>query len=168
MTSLYFKKINLSNIELIKTTNNCIVLKHLNKNLIFNTPELFIQFGIEKEYNNFILKLRISKKNLDFCKFIENLEEKINQTLNIKITSSLRKDSKYDPLLICKLPFKNDKFLCDFIDISGNHINPYSIEKKMSCKCSLIIDKIWKFNNKYYYKLRVKKMFDLRLQNNNK
>ena len=98
----------------------------------------------------------------DFFNFIKNIE--LN---NIKYIGLEKKDygkyksqiyqdkkGKYDPLLIVKVPFKNNKFNVNVYNDTYN-LNITNIHKFSKVKCDIFIDSIWLFNGKYICKWKL-------------
>jgi len=154
-----FKKIDINNITLKQNKTAWF----LNKKIVFKTPKLYIPFGLEKNYDNYIIKLQLrnikkDKKIKDFFDFIVNLEKKLSELLNTEIESQIIYNTKYDPLILSKLPQKQNQFTCNAFKDS-DLINIFNIEKSVYCECELIVDSIWKFNNKFYYKLKINTIY---------
>ena len=78
---------------------------------------MYLPFGLEKEYDSYYLKLQLRKthdkkynqKLDDFLKEIVMIEEELEKTTGKKIKSQIRTHSKYDPIIITKIPFYNGK-----------------------------------------------------------
>lgn len=154
-----FKKIDIKNITLKQNKNAWF----LNKKLEFKTPKLYIPFGLEKNYDNYIIKLQLrnikkDQKIKDFLDFIVNLEKKFSELLNTNIESQIIYHNKYDPLILSKLPQKYNQFTCNAFKDS-DIFNIFNIQKSVYCEFEIIIDSIWKFNNKYYYKFKIKTIY---------
>ena len=106
------------------------------------TPKMYLPFGIEKEYNNYVMKLQFrgineSDELKEFYKFISKLEKVLRALLKTKI------------------PQQNNKFLCEAFDSENVPLN-ITLLNKGFYTCVLLIDSIWKIKGKYYYKLKVK------------
>ena len=65
------------------------------------------------------------------------------------------KNGKYDPNLLTKIPFRSNKYDID-IRTKENSCSISNIYKFSKVKCDIYIDKIWKFNDKYVCKWKVK------------
>ena len=70
------------------------------------------------------------------------------------------KQNKYDPLLTVKIPFIKNKFNVDIYHDEYT-LNVLNINKFSKVKCDIYIDKIWKYNEKYICKWKVKKIYVL-------
>ena len=150
---------SLSHIDIFSTYNTIIEL---------TTPEMMIPFGIETG-SGFQMKLQFTNYKSDpnmksFYDFISNLEFQQMQYIgldenNVDLYNSQiyqDKQNKYDPNLKIKLPFNYNKFDTDIY--SDNH--PISsimhVPKFAKMECDIYLDKIWKFNDKYISKWKVK------------
>ena len=146
-----FNKISFSNkkeikewcVEDIKSTNG--------KKIYFNTPLMYVPFGIEKDYNNYIIKLQFKglKNNTkpemkNFYDSIKNFENQIIDMKNIdkeRFKSQIISKDNYDDLLIIKI---NKKFHnIEIINQNSEIKNIFNIEKKSEIECKLHIDNLW-------------------------
>ena len=139
---------------------------NLKPNILITTPVMVAPFGFETK-GGFLFKLQFTNYKSDsemmgFYKFIKNIK-----FLNIKylgITdnedlyrSQIYHTEKYDPLLLVKVPFLNNRFNVDVYHESYN-LNISNINKFSKVKCDIFIDKIWKYNDKYVCKWKVNKI----------
>lgn len=145
------------------------IIYNNNPTIYITTPKMFCPFGLNTNTN--ILNLQFtnlsSDKNMkSFYEFIENLE--YSQMAYIGLTedncdlysSQIQKDKKerYDPTLICKLPFIYNKYEVDIFR-DDYPITIKGIQKYMNLICDIYIDKIWKYNEKYICKWKVKNIY---------
>ena len=137
------------------------------KKIIITTPTMVCPFGFEKNSNNFQIKLQFTNYQSDnhmneFYNFISSLE--LDQIKYIGLTSNnidLYKSQifqdpkqKYDPLLMVKIPFINNKFNVNVYNDTYN-LNITNIHKFSKVKCDIYIDSIWLFNDKYICKWKL-------------
>lgn len=132
----------------------------LSEPIKVRTPKMYIPFGLEKYYNNYLLKLQFRNIKTDpdikeFYDFIVQIEQKLKDLLNEEFSSSITHSEKYDPIVVMKLPQQYNKFICDAFKDSAP-FSIFDIEKGSYCICDIIIDSIWKFKGKYYYKIKIK------------
>lgn len=127
--------------------------------LIIKTPKLYIPFAVEEYYSTYTLKLQLRKQENKLLEFINKLEEKLNLLFNNLVVSNLRFSDKFDPLLSIKLTQNKKVFTCNAFDMDNQPINILDLKPKTYCKCELIIDTVWKFKNKYYFKIKLKNLF---------
>jgi hypothetical protein len=129
------------------------------------TPNLYIPFGIEKYYTNYILKLQLRNFKTDkiilFERLIIGIENKLNDLLDNNLVSNMKYSNKYDPLLTIKLLQNKNVFTCNaaYKNAKDEPLNILDIKAKQYCLCDIIIDTIWKYNDKYYYKIKLKNLF---------
>jgi hypothetical protein len=139
-----------------------------DKNKIINlkTPILKCPFGLELEYNKYLIKLELTNldNNLEIKNFYETLIENINEVKNyIKDTNLLYSDNirysdKFDPLIKFYLPFRYDKFEVDFYK-DGSLTTSKEIVKNCNLQFNFDIISIWKYKNKYGLNFKIKKIF---------
>ena len=97
----------------------------------------------------------------DFLDFIQRLEKKLKLLLNADddiFTSQLRFNKKYDPILFTKFIYKFNKIECNIINDKNEPLNIFELGKNQNVQCKLLLDKVWKFNGKYSYKLKIKEL----------
>lgn len=156
-----FTSINLNNIKVITKENNFLDIKYNSGKLEFESPEMYLPFGLEKNYDNYYLKLQFRKDKddiLEFYNFIELLEKKLKELLGTdNLPSQIKTNDKYDPLLVTKLVKVKDNLVIDVYKDDEN-FNIYKLEKKNYVKATLFLDNIWKKGSTYYYKIKVKEL----------
>ena len=160
MEIIDFKKIDIDNIFLKPINKNFTKPLYFGNTITIVTPIMSCAFGIEREYNNYLMKMRFNSSiegHSELFDFISNLELFFKNSLNRnKFKSQLRINKNYSPLLILKLPFKNGKFN---IDIEDKHlITVNDIVKGMKFKCVIEIGSLWHNSTNSAYKLNVKKI----------
>jgi len=132
-------------------------VKNNGKPLILKTPLVKIPFGVEKVFNNQIVKLELPKDNI-FSELILNIEKRFCEILEIdEINSQIIKSKKpmFGNLLITKIVRYKDQMKID-ID-RNNEIEVVSnIKKGDKGIATLEIDKLWKYDGKYTYKIKLK------------
>lgn len=161
---MYFRKINLENLEIIDNNTDFLTVKYNDNPLYIETPEMYVPFGLEKEYNNFIIKLQFNRNNeetIDFYNFILELEDKIKELLN---TNSLKSEivhtnKKFDPLLKTKILCIKNSINIDYKK-NNEFGNIYDFEKKTNIKAFLMIDNLFRKNSNYYCKFKLKKIIE--------
>ena len=145
------------------------VIYNNNPIIYITTPKMFCPFGLNKKNN--LMNLQFSNYKTDvhmnsFFEFIKNIE--FQQMAHIGITeenidlynSQIQYDKKdvYDPTLIVKLPFNYNKYEVDIYN-DKFLISIFNIQKFNSLTCDIYIDKIWKYNEKYVCKWKVRNIF---------
>ena len=137
--------------------------------LYITTPKMFCPFGLNLKTN--IMNLQFTNYKTDenmnnFFEFIKMIEFNNMHHLglnedNCDIYSSqiqYDKNNKYDPTLIVKLPFNYNKYDVDIYN-DNYKITIQSIQKFSNMKCDIYIDKIWKYNDRYICKWKVKNIY---------
>ena len=132
------------------------------------TPRMVAPFGFNKGTNQIYLQFTNVKTDSEmnsFYNFIQTLEMKEMEYLGLDeddadlYLSQIRhdKNGKYDPNLIVKVPFSKNKYDIDIRNKEGecSISNIYNFSKM---QCDIYIDNIWKFNEKYVCKWKVKKI----------
>ena len=160
-----FNKIDIDSIKLEDSVKTSLDIVTNNGNM-FYTPIMYMPFEIEEYRNNYSLNLQFrnidSNPDLeDFLDFIQRLENKIKSLLKIdesEFTSQLRFNKKYDPILFTKFIFKFNKIDCNVIDDNDVPLNIFEIGKNHNVQVKLLLDKVWKFNGKYSYKLKIREL----------
>jgi hypothetical protein len=145
------------------------VVYNNNPILYITTPKMFCPFGLNKK--GFIMNLQFTNYKTDpemngFFEFVKNIEfqqmahigldEKNSDLYMSQIQYS--KNDVYDPSLVVKLPFKYNKFEVDIYSDNFT-LSVLNIQKFMNMTCDIYIDKIWKFNDRYYCKWKVRNIF---------
>lgn len=159
---MIFTDIELDKITLQHDDGEFTAVKYNSGPLIIDAPKMYIPFGLEQEYNNYIIKLQFNRKNKDtieFYNFLDRLESRLKILLDSdELKTQLRPGGKYDPLLITKIQRNKDKLQ---IDVKNNDefINIFKIEKKINAKSQIMIDTIFKKKDQYFYKIKLKKLF---------
>ena len=154
-----FKKIDVSKIFFKKINRSFYNISYFGEKITFTTPLMSCAFGVEKEYGNYLMKLRFKNMNDEHSElfdFISRLEDFIQETLRLPIKSNIRKSSKFNPLLMVKLPRRNDKFMVAIEDEKLENV--LDIEKNMTLQCVVQINNVWYNEVKCSYKLTVNKI----------
>ena len=170
MTSNNTNNRNYRNIDISKISYSKLdkytQVTYLNNKLQFWTPIMFSPFGIEKYYDNYLIKLSFVNKgnnesilNEEFMDFIKNIEYHHKDHLEIDdnyYNTQIFSKKGYDPMLILKIPYNNDRFGIDFKNNKGDTLISTDIKKNMSLKILVEIDNIWEFKDKYTCKFKCK------------
>lgn len=145
------------------------LLYNNNPTIYLTTPKMFCPFGLNTTTN--ILNLQFtnlkSDKNMkSFYEFIKNLEysqmayiglsEENCELYNSQIQHD--KNGKYDPTLICKLPFTYNRYDVDIYK-DDYPITIKGLNKFINVTCDIYIDKIWKYNERYICKWKIKNIY---------
>ena len=126
-------------------------------------------FGFNKNSNQIYIQftnIRTDSEVNSFYNFIQELEMKQMKYIGLEeddadlYLSQIRhdKNGKYDPNLIIKVPFSKNKYDVDIKNKDGEECSISTIFNFSKMQCDIYIDKIWKFNEKYVCKWKVKKI----------
>ena len=144
--------------------------KSLGKYPIYvTTPIMVAPFGFNRQTNQIYLQftnVRTDSEVNSFYNFIQTLEMKQMEYLGLDeddielYNSQIRHDpkGKYDPNLIIKVPFSKNKYDIDIHNKDGEECSISNIFKFSKMQCDIYIDKIWKFNERYICKWKVKRI----------
>jgi len=159
-----------------KSKENAVDIKNIgyvslyyNQNplIYITTPVMVCLFGLDKRTKQMSLQftnLESDSEMKSFFDFIENVEVNNMKNLGIdednydKYINQIRydKDRKYDPNLSVKVPFVNNRYDIDIYSDNYSLINIENICNFTKMKCDIYIDKIWKWNDVFTCKWKVK------------
>ena len=133
------------------------------------TPLMTCLFGFDRRTNQMCLQFTDFKTDSEmrsFHDFIQELELRQMKYLGLNeetcdlYNSQIRqdKDGKYDPYLLVKVPFKNNRYEVDICDKDSSSCSITNIYNFTKMKCDIFIDKIWKYNDTYICKWKVRKV----------
>ena len=92
-------KLDLEKITFKETKDNYKIVQHDNKFLTFWTPKILMPFGIDHEYDKYILKLEFDDKNEEhnhFKKVILHIEKLIKKKIEIDDEKNTSKKIKIE------------------------------------------------------------------------
>ena len=158
--------IDISKILINKSVKNSYDLKYNGNSLVFTTPKIYMPFGYEEKFYNYYINFELYdvKKNKEienFLDFLVNIEIKIVDLLGIDtmlLNSQVRLSDSHNPILYTKVNYRNKKIISSIEDEKGKPINFFNLEKDIFTKATLMIDKIWLKNNRYFFKYIIKDM----------
>ena len=155
--------------DAVNIKNIGYVSLYYNQNpLIYvTTPVMVCLFGLDKKTKQMSLQftnLESDSEMKSFFDFIENIEVNNMRNLGIdednydKYINQIRydKDRKYDPNLSVKVPFVNNRYDIDIYSDDYSLINIENICNFTKMRCDIYIDKIWKWNDVFTCKWKVK------------
>ena len=154
---------DISKLDYVPIEDNFYEIKYRNKPVEFQTPILYLPFGIDKYYKDWSLKFELINRKCEgfkeFEEFLYNIEKSIISYLNIipdnfnsQITSKKGNTYFYGKIRcqtnICEIRDKRSNTSTSLITI-------YKFPKKVNVIAKIRLGNIWMDNNKYYYKLNV-------------
>lgn len=161
--------------KLPKDISNLVYINiYYNKTptITVTTPTMVCPFGFEASNKNFNIKLQFTNYKSDinmknFLYFIREIEFNNMKYLGLNEDSMKEYNSqiydtnkKYDPLLLIKVPFLNNRFDVNVYNDNYN-LNISNINKYSKVKCDIYIDKIWYYNGRYICKWKLKNIYVL-------
>ena len=142
---------------------------HKQAKMMVTTPIMICPFGINSIGSNFKMCLQFTNYMSDpvmksFYEFIQETEYKqmellgLNEGTSDLFLSQIRHDKqeRYDPNLDIKIPFSYNKFQCDIYSDDYEGVGIMNISKFSKLQCDIYLDKIWKYNDNYMSKWKVK------------
>jgi hypothetical protein len=136
---------------------------------IVTTPIMMCPFGISNQGSTFNICLQFTNymsnpEMKQFYEFIQQCEYRQMELLGLQeddcdlFISQIKHDKqkKYDPNLNIKVPFSYNRFQCDIYSDDYEGANIMNISKFCKLQCDIYIDKIWKYNDSYISKWKVK------------
>ena len=137
--------------------------------LLVTTPIMVCPFGINQQGSGFKMCLQFTNYIDDpimksFYDFIQECEYKQMELLGLDedeqdlFISQIKHDKKerYDPNLEVKIPFNYNRFQCDIYSDTFSDVNIMNINKFAKVQCDIYLDKIWKYNENFISKWKVK------------
>ena len=142
---------------------------HKKPLFLVTTPVMVCPFGVNNYGNNFKICLQFTNYMEDpvmksFYDFIQQSEYRQMELLGLSEEDSdlfisqikYDKHKKYDPNLEIKIPFSYNRFQCDIFSDDFSEISIMNISKFCKLQCDIYLDKIWKYNDNYVSKWKVK------------
>ena len=145
--------------------NKYISILYDNNPLEVYTSLVYCPFGLEKEYNNYYVKviendlsehLFAKMKEIDY----ENVKyiEKLTKNKIVNYNSQIFSRQGYKDFFKLKLPMKTGQFMSEIYNKEGDRKTVYDILPKSQLKITYEIDTIWFFKNKYSSVCKIKKI----------
>ena len=133
-----------------------IELSHDENELNMSHQSLYVPFGLEKNFNNYILKIQYNDESKELFDKITKIEQQNITFLRIQgdlekyqYKSQIIEKENYGKFLIVKIPVVKNQFNVQVIDKDDNIQNIFNIQKKQKMNLCLEISSIWSFKNKY-------------------
>ncbi len=142
-----------------------IRIKHDFEDLTFKCENNYIPFGVEKNFNNLIIKVLKNKDSETLFEKISQIENNhinfLKKQLNkdkIKFNSQIIFKNNYGTFLILKIPIKNNQFLVDIFDSNNDRKTIFDLDKKITINLILFIDNLWYFKDTYSSLIKIKEI----------
>lgn len=137
--------------------------------LYVTTPPMKCLFGVQKSGTNFNISLQFMNLKEDstmkyFYDFIQRTEFECMKHLGLteqdadRFITQIKQDKKgkYEPNLSVKLPFSYNRFQTELYSDYSDTVNLFQIQGFTPMECDIYLDKIWKYNDNYVSKWKVK------------
>ena len=149
-------KIDINKIELVKTTDNFFQILHDNQTLKFWGPKLLVPFGIDSEYNKYILRLELDGKDSDLeqqylKKIILHIEKIIRKKFNIEdntFKSIIKNRGEKTDLIECKIKTVKNNIITkiEYEDKTNNYLKTiFDLPKQSYVKVEFEIYGLWDY-----------------------
>jgi len=149
-------KLDINKLELKEITPNIYQLFHDNEQLKFWSPVLKVPFGIDNEYNKYILRLELNNNESDqqyFKKIMLHIEKLIKKKLNVEdheFKSVIRERQNSNSLIETKIKTvkKIITTVIDFEDKDNNYLKTiFDLSKQSNVKIQLEIYGLWDYRS---------------------
>jgi hypothetical protein len=163
----YFNEENIKDIKFIHD-DKCIKLFFNKNNIKIKCSNVILPFGVEKNYDNYIIKIIKNNESHDLFTLIENIEENnikylLSQNID-KNTFNYKSQIDYKPnygtFLTLKIPIIKSQIITSIYNKDGDNINLFDlIKKKSNVSVEFELDSIWLFKDKYSSVPKVKNIY---------
>jgi uncharacterized protein (UPF0333 family) len=149
-------KIDINKLEFKSVSDNISLIYYDNKTLRFWTPLILAPFGIDNEYNKYLLKLEINEKieeHLHLKKLLLHIENLIKKKLNmddIEFKSIIKTRINNCDLIETRLKnIKNNiTTIIEFEDKDNNYLKTvFDLKKQSQLKVQVEINGLWDYRN---------------------
>jgi len=160
-------KLDINKLDFKKTTDNIYKVTHDNQVLKFWSPVMLAPFGIDNDYNKYVLKTEFNKESdnymeqLHFEKVLQHIEKLIKKKLEIddnEWKSIIKSREKKEPIIEYRIKnFKNIfQTEIEFMDKDNNYLKSVIELPKMSkIKVQLEINGLWDYRDESKAKNKV-------------
>ena len=147
-------KLDINKFELNNVSDNISLISYDKKTLKFWTPRILIPFGIDNEYNKYLLKLEINKNNeeqIHLKKILLHIENLIKKKMNIEdneFKSIIKNRGENNDLIECRLKTMKNNILTniEFEDKDNNYLKTiFDIPKQSFIKAQIEINGLWDY-----------------------
>jgi hypothetical protein len=147
-------KLDINKFELKEVTPNIYQLLHNNEQLKFWSPTLKVPFGIDNEYNKYLLRLELNDNESDqkhFKKIILHIENLIKKKMNVEdneFKSVIRERQNNNSLIETKIKTvkKIITTIIEYEDKDNNYLKTiFDLPKQSNVKIQLEIYGLWDY-----------------------
>ena len=152
-------KLDINKIELKKNTENIYQLLHDNNILKFWSPPILLPFGLDNEYDKYLIRLELDENDINNNNFNHNhlkkiflhIEKIVKEKLNIddaEFKSVLKKRGKKDDLIECKIKTMKNNIITtiEYEDKDNNYLKTiFDMPKQCYIKVLFEIYGLWDY-----------------------
>jgi hypothetical protein len=157
-------KLDIDKIELKNINQNIYKISYDNNNLKFWTPKILIPFGLENEYDKYIIKLELTDnpEHEHLKKLILHIEKLIKKKMNIdeehQFKSIIKKRDNKSDMIECRIRnIKNNIITSiEYEDQDNNYLKTiYDLPKFSNIKVQFEINGLWDYRSEKNEKNKV-------------
>tara|TARA_A100001035_G_C27591622_1_gene412197 strand:+ start:120 stop:599 length:480 start_codon:yes stop_codon:yes gene_type:complete len=129
----------------IEINKNIYKIFYDNKPIEINIKNGMIPFGLEKEFNKYLLKIDVNCNDISIIYYIEDLLLNIFNINKDEIKSCIRNKENHNDILICNFKNYKNKII---VNIKYNNKNNYlktiyDLNKDDICNYTINVESIW-------------------------
>ena len=159
-------KLDINKIELKRVNDNIYQILYDNNSLKFWSPKILVPFGIDNEYNKYLMKLEVDEndsnkyknEHIHLKRIIMHLEKMIKEKIEIEIEnkendefkSILKKRFNKSDMIECRIKTLKTKIITEveYEDKENNYLKTiFDIPKQSYVKVQLEINGLWDYRN---------------------
>ena len=163
LRGLSYSEMDVSELSYVNE-KKCTRILYDDNSLCIKTEMVYTPFGVEKEYNNYYVKIIENKESEELFAKIREIEKAIYGHLKketgkdyVNYGSQIFSRNGYKDFLKLKLPMKGGQFSVDVFNKMGDRKTIYDITPKKNMQIEIDIDTIWYFREKYSSVFKLKK-----------
>ena len=147
-------KIDINKIELKQINDNIYQILHDNTVLKFWSPKILVPFGIDNEYNKYLIKLETDNNDLQhdhFKKIMLHIEKLIKTKLNvedIEFKSIVKLRDKKNDIIECRVKSVKNTIttIVEYQDKTNNYLKTiFDLPKQSYVKAQIEIYGLWDY-----------------------
>ena len=152
-------KLDINKLEFKKNTDNIYQILHDNTLLKFWSPPILVPFGLDNEYDKYIIRLELDEKdknNLNhdhLKKILLHIEKLVKEKLNIddiEFKSIIKKREKKNDLIECKIKTMKNNIISsiEYEDNDNNYLKTiFDLPKQSYVKVLFEVYGLWDYRN---------------------
>jgi len=151
-------KLDINKLEFKKNNENIYQILHDNTVLKFWSPPILLPFGLDNEYDKYLIRLELDEKDNNFNhnhlkKIFLHIEKIVKEKLNIndnEFKSIIKKREKKDDLIECKIRTMKNNIITtiEYQDNDNNYLKTiFDLPKQSYVKVLFEIYGLWDYRN---------------------